>query len=124
MWICKKCNYSNGNSVVACIKCQFAEEEASKNKISSNVSDVTVVDEEKSSVNKWRNLLIAFTVLSILLSIIHPLHENTDANSGVILKAMGLEYGDFNTLFASYSNTVKGWFNMGYGENLHLHYSK
>ena len=25
-------------------------------------------------------------------------------------------------LIETYSNTVKGWFNLGHGENLHLHY--
>jgi hypothetical protein len=71
MWVCEKCNYSNGNSVDTCIKCQvIAKEEASKNKISSDVSDITLeVIKEKPKENKgslFISLLVAFLTFIIV----------------------------------------------------------
>ena len=96
MWICKKCNYSNGNSVVACIKCQFAEEEALKNRISSIFSDVTVVDEEKSSMKKK----LKYLGLIILIAIIgYNLKQEYDIKKRHNERMENFENADNSTLY-------------------------
>jgi hypothetical protein len=67
MWVCEKCNYSNGNSVDTCFKCQvIAKDEALESKENQQKSEKEEPNENIRSKNR-------LTIKFIILIIVFPL---------------------------------------------------
>ena len=137
MWICKKCNEENEDNFDTCYKCQtYSEEGALKSKDYQQELDKeqvpNVMDNPPNAKNRFLALLPGlFVFICFISAIFYPTHTNFYHNSkNSSLKVSNMNYNDFETFKAVFSNTVKGWLPnnkewkdwIKYKENLDRHY--